>query len=163
MGVTIHYEGKAPDAESVRGILSAAAAYAAERGWAATAREHGLVLTPRGLCEPLELCFNGTHLAPSWVKTQFAGPDVHIAVVGLFRMLAPRFRDFVVEDDAQYWETGNLESLKDAFDQVEQGLVAALEEPDSSGPYRLPSGRIVDVVTGPPPEGVPRIPFRSRR
>lgn len=53
--------------------------------------------------------------------------------------------------------------MKHAFDEVEQGLVAALEEPDSSGPYRLPSGRIVDVVTGTPPEGVPRIPFRSRR
>lgn len=96
MGVTIHYEGKVSSAEGVGGILSEAAAYAAEHGWAAVAREHGLVLTPHGLCEPLELSFNGTDLAPSWVKTQFAGPDVHTLVVGLFRKLAPRFLELVV-------------------------------------------------------------------
>lgn len=163
MGVTIHYEGKISSADDVGGILSEAADYARDHGWAAAVREHGVVLAPHSMCEPIELSFYGTDLASSWVKTQFAGPDVHVAVVGLFRRLLPRFRELVVEDDAQYWETGDPDTLRDAFDQVEQGIAAALEEPDSSGPYRLPSGRIVDVVTGPPPEGVPRIPFPSRR
>ena len=163
MGVTIHYEGKASSAEHVGDILAMAAAYATDHGWAASARDHGLVLVPHDLCEPLELSFSDVVLVPSWVKTQFAGPDVHVAVVDLFRRLAPSFCKLQVGDDAQYWESGDLEVLKDAFDQVEEGLAAALQEPDSSGPYRLPSGRIVDVLTGQPPEGFPRIPFRSRR
>jgi hypothetical protein len=163
MGVTIHYEGKVASAEDVRRILSDAADYAREHGWPASVREHGLVLVPHAMCEPLELTFSGTDLAPSWVKTQFAGPDVHVAVVGLFRRLAPRFRELIVEDDGQYWETGSVDTLVDALDQVDRGLQAALGEPDSTGPYRLPSGRIVDVVTGSPPEGVPLIPFRPRK
>lgn len=162
MGVTIHYEGKAASSEDVAAILAEAAGYAAEHGWAAVVRANAVVLTPHGACEPLELGFDGTELASSWVKTQFAGPDVHVAVVGLFRRLAPRFQALAVEDDGGYWETEDRESLEDAFDQVERALVAALAEPDSSGPYRLPSGRIVDVVTGAPPEGVPRLPFRPR-
>lgn len=163
MGVTIHYAGKAASADDVGRILSDAADYAREHGWAASVRERGLVLAPHAMCEPLELAFNGTNLAPSWVKTQFAGPDVHVAVVALFRQLAPRFRELIVEDDGQYWETGSVDALVDALDQVDQRLQAALGEPDSTGPYRLRSGRIVDVVTGPPPEGVPRIPFRPRK
>jgi len=165
MGVTVYFEGSVPSTGDVGAVLAAASAYGSEHGWPEVRTEHGLRLMPHEHSEPIDLCFDGNRLEPSQVKTQFAGPDVHVKVVGLFRRLSPHFAELDVQDDAQFWDTGDRDLLATAFEQVEEMLVAALGEPNSWGPYRLPSGDIVDVATHPgaPPPGVSLIPFRPRR
>lgn len=163
MGVTIHYQGRAASAAEVARILSAAVEYAREQGWSSSWRDGGVVLSPHPLSEPIELKFFGTDLSPSYVKTQFAGPDVHVAVAGMFRQLLPCFHELLIDDEGRFWETGSREDLLAALKEVDQLLLAALGERDTSGPYRLPSGRIVDVLTGPAPECVTSLPFRPRQ
>lgn len=73
-------------------------------------------------------------------STQFAGPDVHITLIRLFRYLADKyFHDFGLEDTGRYWETGNRETLEKQFLQGEKQLIQlrdaleTLDLPDTSG------------------------------
>jgi hypothetical protein len=47
------------------------------------------------------------------IKTQFAGPDTHVWVVGFLKYLKKRYiSNLEVSDESQYWETGNREELE---------------------------------------------------
>lgn len=153
-GVTIHYEGKVASDAALKGVLDEAVAFARERGWPVAVRSQGVVLQPHTRSEPIELFFQGRALLPSWVKTQFAGLDTHIAIIDLFRPLAPRLQELSVDDEGDYWETRDRKALLTAFQQVDDLLARELRRPGASGPYQLPSGRIVDLVTGPAPRNV---------
>jgi hypothetical protein len=152
-GVTIHYEGNAATDTAAKAVLDEAAAFARGRGWPVTVRTHGVVLQPHGRSEPIGLFFRGRALLSSWVKTQFAGVETHIAIIDLFRRLAPRLQELSVDDEGGYWETGDRKALLTAFQQVDAMLARELRGPGASGPYQLPSGRIVDIITGPAPRG----------
>jgi hypothetical protein len=103
--------------------------------------------------------FEANALVASFVKTQFASADIHVMLIELFRQLEPLFQELCVEDEGGYWETGDRAELLEARRQVDELLSRALAEPYSSGPYRLPSGRIVDVITDPrPPHGLVCLP-----
>lgn len=55
----------------------------------------------------------------SFVKTQFAGWQVHKTLILLFRHLEKKyFRKFKVHDEANYWETGDEKILKGNFDRM---------------------------------------------
>ena len=48
------------------------------------------------------------------VKTQFAGPDFHTWVVGLLKHLRKKYMsDLEVDDEGEYWESGDLDKLKE--------------------------------------------------
>ena len=100
----------------------------------------GLTLKPR--CETLQFFFdsNGNLRDPIsmvnisegalkpedyWisVKTQYAGPEMHIWIIGLLKYLK-RFHlpDLEVQDEGDYWETGNFEVLKEKMDFVGQKI-----------------------------------------
>lgn len=50
------------------------------------------------------------------VKTQFAGPLVHMTLINLFRYLNEKyFIDFQMFDEGNYWETGDENVLKEKF------------------------------------------------
>lgn len=50
------------------------------------------------------------------VKTQFAGMEVHMIVIGLFKYLSKKyFEEFELSDEGRYWETGNEHVLKETF------------------------------------------------
>ena len=50
------------------------------------------------------------------VKTQFAGTEVHMIVIGLFKYLSKKyFEEFELSDEGRYWETGNEQVLKETF------------------------------------------------
>jgi len=74
------------------------------------------------------------------IKTQFSPADVHVAVVRLLRHLDQRyFRALHVEDEGQYWQTGdrdllvaNLEFLRQRIEGAAEAL-SALPGPPASG------------------------------
>jgi hypothetical protein len=58
----------------------------------------------------------GKSLYGSFTKTQFAGPDVHMEIIGLIRYLAPKyFTRFKVYDESDYWETGDEKVMREKF------------------------------------------------
>jgi hypothetical protein len=90
-----------------------------------------------------------TTLRPSFVKTQFAGASVHVAVVELFRTLEEHFDRIEVTDEVEYWESSSLPRLAENLRQVESMLRQnRARQPGAIGPLLLPSRRIVDVVDG---------------
>lgn len=104
---------------------------------------HGLVVNPPN-CEPLHFTFlsnrrmasvlslsvwdkakdpTGRSLFHAFTKTQFAGPDVHIVIINLFRYLAARyFTRFKLYDEGGYWETGNEERLRANFHFLDRAI-----------------------------------------
>ena len=98
---------------------------------------YGISFTPPG-CESVFICFlsNGKISGPVQlelygtteivtekkylyiisVKTQFAGAEVHMVVVHLFRYLSQKyFSRFNMSDEGNYWETSDENILKDNF------------------------------------------------
>ncbi len=51
-----------------------------------------------------------------FVKTQFAGSEIHMLIIHLLKYLNTKyFSDFSVIDEGQYWETGDKELLRETF------------------------------------------------
>jgi len=98
---------------------------------------YGISFTPPG-CESVFICFlsNGKISGPSQlelfgnseietdkrylyivsVKTQFAGAEVHMVVVHLFRYLSQKyFARFNMSDEGNYWETSDENVLHENF------------------------------------------------
>jgi hypothetical protein len=50
------------------------------------------------------------------VKTQFAGPDAHIAIIKLLRYINNKYLDnFKMDDEGYYWETNDEQKLLSQF------------------------------------------------
>ena len=55
-----------------------------------------------------------------WTKTQFAGYEVHALIVEIFRYVSKKYLlDFKMTDEGHYWETNDLEVLKERFSLYE--------------------------------------------
>jgi len=101
---------------------------------------YGIMLSPPH-CDPVQLTFlsNGRMCSPAslqcfgdstdeaeqmflymlFTKTQFAGTEAHKLIVGLLRYLSNKYLlDFVVNDEGEYWETGDDALLKQNFGKV---------------------------------------------
>ncbi len=73
------------------------------------------------------------------VKTQFASPQFHTWVVGLLKYLKKScISDLEVNDEGEYWESGDLEKLK--------GKMAFLDEKMNYLANRLNSGALGDTA-----------------
>lgn len=57
-----------------------------------------------------------------WVKTQYAGPDVHIQISDFLSRISTFFAKLKVDDDTEYWSTRNREDLERGFQQVNEML-----------------------------------------
>ena len=74
------------------------------------------------LCDPVSMVrINDGTLKPEdvWiiVKTQFAGPKMHMWIVGLLKYIQEHYiPDLEVSDEGEYWETGNFDLLKEKMD-----------------------------------------------
>ena len=70
------------------------------------------------LCDPVSLILiSEGALKPEdvWiaVKTQFAGPETHIWIVGLLKYIHEHYLpELQVRDEGEYWETGSYETLR---------------------------------------------------
>jgi hypothetical protein len=55
-----------------------------------------------------------------FTKTQFAGVETHILIVALLRYLSKKYlSEFAVNDEGEYWETGDKALLESNFKKVE--------------------------------------------
>ena len=81
-----------------------------------------LTFLPNGnLCSPLKLMFNDPvtndlMIEFIHVKTQFAGPDTHMALLKLLRYLKEKyFTELEVDDEGLYWESEDEKTLLSQF------------------------------------------------
>lgn len=81
-----------------------------------------LTFLPDGtLCSPVKLIFydpevNDLMIEVVHTKTQFAGPEIHIALIKLLRYLTNKyFESFQLDDEGYYWETGDKQVLAGRF------------------------------------------------
>lgn len=57
------------------------------------------------------------------VKTQYAGPDAHIAVIKLLKYISAKYlENFTLSDEGNYWETGDEKILYAQFKKYEEAL-----------------------------------------
>ena len=113
---------------------------------------YGICITPPG-CETVDICFlsNGRMSSVShlqfWgqsdnakekeylymlsVKTQYAGVDLHLFIIQLFRYLNQKyFADFTMSDEGEYWETNDVIVLKKNFKRYTElidGFASAIQ------------------------------------
>jgi hypothetical protein len=169
-GVTIHYEGRAKDAQAVQTILRTVREEAAQRGWQVREASdtnaslkrvinekdvvyngpvHGVVVLPAANSEPVYIQLDSNGFMQDFVKTQFAGSVVHIGIVALLRRLQPHFEALTVDDEGEYWETKDPAKLQAHIDKV-NSLIDEMKrsKPGLKGPVTLPTGRIVDLISG---------------
>jgi len=53
------------------------------------------------------------------IKTQFAGPDTHVWVIGFLKYLKKRYiSNLEVSDESQYWDTGDRQELERGMDLI---------------------------------------------
>jgi len=169
MGVTIHYEGTLRDDASLEALLRRVEAFARASGWPTERIEskstrltrvideedvdyegpvHGVVVFPHEDCDPLALEFGSDLFAQDFVKTQFAGAHIHRQVVELLREIEPAFSSFTVEDEGEFWNTLDPGTLEQHIERTNQVLADYLaEHPGAQAKVKLPSGRIVDVMS----------------
>lgn len=148
MGVTIHYKGALQSMEDVAVLTDHVEADAGRLGWHVQRFDPlGLAVLPSEKCDPIELRPDNDLVIDSFVKTQFAGPETHIDVIGFLRRLAPYLSGFEVDDEGDYFATEDEALLRQHMKRFEEALaVHLIEHPRAQGPVRLPNGRWVDVL-----------------
>ena len=76
------------------------------------------------LCDPMSMtliCEGALKPEDVWiaVKTQFAGPETHIWIVGLLKYIQEHYLPGLeVRDEGEFWETGNYETLKEKMNLI---------------------------------------------
>ena len=113
---------------------------------------YGILLHPHKKCETVSLCFlsNGMLCCPSsiihlqskdeknkkilsghFTKTQYAGPEIHKAIIDFFRYLSKKyFKKFLMIDEGKYWETNDEKILRETFKEwnaMMDGFAGALK------------------------------------
>jgi hypothetical protein len=76
------------------------------------------------LCDPVSMTLISQGALKSedvWiaVKTQFAGPETHVWIVGLLKYIQEHYLpELQVRDEGEFWETGNHETLKEKMNLI---------------------------------------------
>jgi hypothetical protein len=168
LGVTIHFEGQLPDEEAYRRLIETSSKLALNQGWLTepiepaeatllrvrdeqdwdyTGPVKGLTIYPHEDCEPVRLEFDRDLYVQEYVKTQFAGPHLHVKIIDLLNSIEPFFLKFTVEDEGEYRDTRDLGILSDHMERISQVIDDELRKnPSIQTKVKLPSGRIVDII-----------------
>jgi hypothetical protein len=168
VGVTIHWQGKLIGAEAYTALIQMVRNFAATRHWPVQEIElgtkrlervideqdlvyegltFGVVLWPHPDCEPVTFEFDEGLFTQEYCKTQFAGADVHMELIALLRLAAPHFLDLVVEDEGEFWESGDVDRLRGHLDHISSVLAEwVANDPEGKSPVVLPSGRVADFT-----------------
>jgi hypothetical protein len=154
MGVTIHYVGRLHSTSCLENVVDRAEELASNLHWGferigsiAGPYPAGYIAYPDEDCEPLRFEFDPSLKARDWVKTHFAGPDIHVQVVGFLRQLRPLLRRLGVRDEGEYWETGSEQKLREHMDSTNHVMQAMKsEKPTARIKVREPDGRITDMI-----------------
>jgi hypothetical protein len=169
MGVTIHFEGKLRDRAAMTNLLQFARQFASDHGWATDEISEanvkrlrvdenekdcdylgpvsGLKLIPGKDCEGINLEFDNNLYVQEWTKTQFAGAEIHCIVCDFLQAIEPYFETLKVNDEAEYWDKGDIELLKKHLANCDRFIEGYLQEHQTAKvKVRQPDGRIVDLI-----------------
>ena len=168
MGVTINYEGKLKSEQSYEQLVDVSVAFAIKNGmpfeqfalnqkrlervaneedWNYDGPVKGIKILPSEDCEPLWLEFDENLIIQDFCKTQFAGKEIHIAIIELFDALSQYFSELIIIDEGEYWETRDAGRLQELIDECFELMDSAKNKDKKlSGPFRLEDGRIVDLM-----------------
>lgn len=129
MGVTVHFEGRLRGSADLANLERIVRDFAHSHSWPIreireqtivlkrvrnedpwnyTGATTGIELLPHANCEPLRLEFDNDLYVQEYVKTQYAPSEVHIAVIELLHKVRPYFETIEVDDEGEYFETGEL-------------------------------------------------------
>jgi hypothetical protein len=167
-GVTINYEGQIKKKYNVNQIIEKAKEISSENKWKFKTYENkdtlsswwigdnetkyrsalrGIIIQPDSLCEPLNIIVDDSSRMQDFIKTQFAGPEIHVKVIKLLEALKPFFDKFKIEDEGGYVPFHNQKKLEENMNKSMKMIQAAKAmKPKAKCPYILPSGRIVDII-----------------
>lgn len=168
MSITIHFEGTLKDETAYEAVVAEAFKLATEMGWPARPISEekatllrvkdeedwdyvgpikGIEIEPDENSDPLRLVFDRELYVQDYIKTQFAPVEVHVAVSDFLKRLEPYFETFKVTDEGEYYDTNDLEKLKDNIQWCYKGLDEYLDQEGKYyGPVRSADGRIIDVL-----------------
>ncbi len=151
MGLSIHYQGGIDRIADIPQFIEELEDIADSMHWMsqrindeeADPNFRGIIVNPKGKCEPLCFIFDRqgrmrglmdlitNQVEPSEysyylaTKIQSAETETHVWIIGLLRYLQKRYlSDLKVEDEGDYWETENLETLQ----QKKQFLQSMIEQ-----------------------------------
>jgi hypothetical protein len=174
MGSSIHYSGTIRNQSLIQQLVDEASDICISMNWKYTiinesGKEavNGIVFSPEN-CEPVFLTFlsdnkmcspislenkdlyavNGIDaelIYTTSTKTQFAGPDTHIALLKLLKYLKEKyFENFEMDDEGYYWETNDKKILLQRFNKYNYLLDAV---GDVLSGIELKPGETIDSLT----------------
>lgn len=168
MGVTIHFEGKLKSEIDLEMVVKISTDYAKqnnmeylifdepyrilqrvknEREWDYKGPTRGIKIIPDINTDPLWIEFDKDYYVQEFCKTQFAESKIHIKIIELLKRLEPFFHELIVDDEGEYWDTENTETLQEHLDNCFSAIEdAKCRNPNLSGPYRVEGERIVDLI-----------------
>jgi hypothetical protein len=145
MGLTFHYSGRIRQYEKIDEMILEAEDISKSLDWKYNIIDDdklkGIILSPEG-SEPLSLTFvpegrlcsvisvmvnepDDPFYYTAFTKTQFAGPDTHIALMKLLRYLSDKyFSEIEVDDEGLYWGTWDKKILLEQFTKYNYALDA---------------------------------------
>ena len=81
------------------------------------------------------------------MKTQFAGPSVHIQIIEFLRQLKSALGRLGIRDEGEYWETQDGATLTWHINRVNE-LIAdyVASDPNCRTKVKTSDGRIIDLI-----------------
>jgi hypothetical protein len=111
-------------------------------------RIRGIAVHPHPSADPLHFHFGDDLFMQDYCKTQFAGVEIHTAIITLLSDVAQYFKDFQVDDEGEYWASRNKKGLVEHFNNFDKALAKLLKQyPDARVAVHQPNGRIIDAIT----------------
>jgi hypothetical protein len=168
LGVTVHFEGKLRGEKAFADLLRRVEATAKTKTWLTEKFEisevtllrvrggeewdykgptKGIILYVHEDCDPVRLEFDRDLYLQEFVKTQFAGVPAHLELIALLRDLQKFFEGLTVEDEGEYWETGNEAVLAEHIRCCDEMIAEeAAKKPSAQVQVRTPDGRWMDIL-----------------
>jgi len=169
MGVTIHFEGELHSEAAYEDLIAAVTTIAKIQNWPTEAIESaettllrvrdeqdwdytgpvkGIVVHLHDDCDTVRLEFDRERYIQEFTKTQFAGIEYHLKVVDLLKAIQPFFRELKVEDEGEFWETGDRAILTAHIDWARKAIEDEIRKnPSAQFKVKTPDGKIIDLMT----------------
>ena len=168
MGVTIHFEGQLKNATAFDDLMNYITRIGTANTWLTETFENhhtkllrvrneedwdyegptkGITLYIHEDCDPIRLEFDRDLYIQEYVKTQFAGFQIHMKVIGLLKNLRQFFNEFEVVDEGEYWETENKIQLVKHLRACDEAIAdEARKHPGAQVKVKDPEGRLIDLL-----------------
>ena len=149
MGLSFHYFGRIREHSKIDSLVEEVKDLCKDLNWTYTILDDdkikGIIVSSKE-SEPLWFTFvpdgrtcnvinlqytdpNDKYYSLCAVKTQYAGAEVHMAMIKMLRYISDKyFSEIEVMDEGEYWETGDEENLRNIFDRYTMIINAFAEK-----------------------------------